>query len=147
MYKVEKPRIGRHSRRKTKREPWAEMRPVSQPLSYQEAHPAATRGSNACNTRLVFIQSHTHKRDKWAELTVKCVQGWKHNSSGCSQTWIREGFLDRGWGGFSTWPIKGESLPRGVKLKKNFSKNAKSEYLKYLNSISTDLRLFTLRKG
>lgn len=55
-----------------------------------------------------------------------------------------------GWGWGEDAPldlyIKGESLPRGVKLK-NFLKNAKSEYLKYLNSISTDLRLFTLRKG
>lgn len=64
VFKVEKPRIGRHSRRKTKREPRAEMGSVSQPLSYLEAHPAATQGSNACSTRLVFLQSHTHKRDK-----------------------------------------------------------------------------------
>lgn len=72
MFKDVKARVDRGRGRKTGREPWAEMRSVSQPLSYEKAHPAATQGSDAYSTELVLTVTHVHKE---GEVSSACSEG------------------------------------------------------------------------
>lgn len=110
LFKDVKARVDRGRGRKTGREPWAEMRSVSQPLSYEKAHPAATRGSDAYSTELVLTVTHAHKE---GEVSSAC-------SEVCTQLGAQQDALNQrrlSGGGCSSWPIKGESSPKGLIMK------------------------------
>lgn len=113
MFKDVKARVDGGRGRKMRREPWAEMRSVSQPLSYEKAHPAATRGSDAYRTELVLTVTHAHKE---GEVSSAC-------SEVCTQLGTQQGApsfeLEKAsWRRrCSSWPIKEESSPKGLRMK------------------------------